>query len=224
LKIFVAIPLYDGKLGVETVRCLLNEQALAIKAGDDFTVAFLSGDAGIAGARNQLATDFLASGFDRMVFLDSDITFELGTLIKLAHQPCDFVGGCYRYKNPTEAYPINWLDEKELWSNEHGLIEVATLPTGFLALSRKVFESFHERFPERAYDHMGHKSFCYFQLAFKNGNFYGEDIYFCREWREMGGKVFLDPETKLTHWGFNPTPHHGHIGHWLKNRDEVKAV
>lgn len=227
MKIFVAIPLYDGKLGIETVRCLLNEQAMALGVGDDFTVSFLSSDSGIAGARNTLAHTFMETDFDRLVFLDSDITFEPGTLIKLAHHKADFVGGCYRYKNPTEAYPINWLEDKEqkgLQANDQGLLEVKTLPTGFLALSRNVFETFRREYPERSYEHLGQKNFCYFQFIFKDGQFYGEDIFFCREWSEKGGKIYLDPELALTHWGFNPTPHPGHIGNWLKNRPKVIAT
>jgi hypothetical protein len=71
---------------------------------------------------------------------------------------------------------------------------------------------------------MGQKNFCYFQFIFKDGQFYGEDIFFCREWIEKGGKIFLDPEIALTHWGFAPTPHPGHIGNWLKNRSPQVEV
>lgn len=220
MKIFVAIPVYDGKLGIESVRCLMNEQAVALGLGDDFTVNFLASDSGIAGARNTLAKEFMDSGFDRMVFLDSDVTFEPGALIKLARMPVDFVGGAYRHKRDEESYPIDWLPKGELWADENGLLEVAKLATGFLALSRKVFETIREAHPERSYSHMGNPGFCYFQIPFKDGTFYGEDFYFCHEWVELGGKIYLDPEITLTHWDFNPKPHVGHIGNWLKSRIE----
>lgn len=218
MKIFVAIPVYDGKLGIESVRCLLNEQAIAIMLGDELTVNFLSSDAGIAGARNLLAQDFMDSGFDRLVFLDSDVTCEPGAIVKLAHMPVDFVGGAYRHKQSLESYPIDWK-QGELWSDENGLLEVAKIPTGFMALSRKVFETIREAHPDRTYTHFDRKGFCYFQIPFKDGVFYGEDYFFCHEWVELGGKIYLDPEINLTHWGFNPTPHPGHIGNWLKNRN-----
>lgn len=222
MKIFVAIPVYDGKLDIQSVRCLMNEQAIAILNGDDITINFLSSNAGIAQGRNQLATEFMQSDFDRLVFLDSDVTFEPGSLVKLAHQPVDFVGGCYRFKKDGESYPIAWLpdpEQKGLQANEHGLLEVQGLPTGFLALSRKVFQTMIDRHPDRDLTvQCGHSSYCFFQMPLVDGHLYGEDFYFCREWLELGGKIYLDPEIDLTHWSFKPTPFKGHIGKWLKNR------
>jgi hypothetical protein len=224
VKIFVAIPVYDGKMHIHLVRSLLNEQALAFANGDDFQVGFVSGNAGIVQARNQLAHEFMEGDFDRLLFVDADVTWQLGDLLKLAKKPGDIVGGCYRYKQSEERYPMMFLDEGgELWANEYGLLEVKFLPTGFLAISRSVFEKFVEAKPERLIlTNFGEKRFVYFQIPFTDTE-YGEDFYFCKEWREMGGQVWLDPELALTHWSFDPTPHAGHIGNWLKSRGEVPA-
>ena len=222
MKIFVAIPVYDGKLHVQLIRVLLNEQLLAAANGDVFVVHFLSSNAGIAQGRNQLATEFMESDFDRLVFIDSDVTWEPGALVHLAHQPVDFVGGCYRLKKSEEAYPIAWLpdpDKKGLRWDENKLLQVQGLPTGFLALSRNVFQTMLDAHPDRELTiQCGQKAYCFFQMPLKDGHLYGEDFYFCREWQELGGKIYLDPMLALTHWDFNPTPHPGHIGNWLKNR------
>ena len=45
---------------------------------------------------------------------------------------------------------------------------------------------------------------------------FGEDYSFCRRWRDIGGKVWLDPEIKLGHIGFKTFV--GTIGSWLKDR------
>lgn len=225
MKIFVAIPSYDPRLQIEVVNCLLNEQKIALGIGDDFTVMMLSGDAGIVGARNQCVSKFFETDFDRFFFLDADITWEVGALVKLAHMPYDFVGGAYRYKMEVEDYPINWLpddpDTDGMRWNEHKLLEVQKLPTGFLALSRKVFQTIMDAHPERIYKHFGHPSFTFFQLFFKDGALVGEDYLFCEEWASLGGKIYLDPEIKLTHWGINPTPNVGHIGNWLKKLNGI---
>lgn len=218
MKIFVAIPAYNGSLHMESIRCLLNEQTAASVLGDEISFAFLGGNDGIIVGRNQLATEFLKSDCDKMVFLDADVTFGLGSLLKLVRYPFDFVGGCYRYKMAEEKYPIAWLDKPELQANEFGLLEVAMLPAGFLSLSRNVLETIRKNHPEREYEHLGKRGFAYFSMPIVNGNLYGEDNNLCREWRECEGKIYLDPEVELTHWSFNPTPHVGHIGNWLKNR------
>lgn len=217
MKVFVAIPVYDGKLPVQVVKSLLEEQLLATLSGDELQFCFLPSCSVPAMGRNQLVQDFLRSDCEKLFFLDADLTWELGSLLKVARASADLVGGCYRYKLETESYPISWLDQPELQADEHGLLEVATLPNGFLAISRRVFEELEKARPERWYEHQGRRDFCHFQMIFKDGHLHSEDSYFCKEWRELGGKIHLDPEISITHWDFN-RPYPGHIGNWLKRR------
>ncbi len=217
MKILVSTPTYDGKISVEVVRCLFNEQLLAVEMGVDIQLQFLSGCSHAAMGRNQLATNFMKSDCDKIFFLDSDVSFAPGSIVKLSLFDVDFVGGAYRYKFDAENYPIGWPDCKELWSNEKGLIEVKSLPGGFLCISRNVFETFQKSFPDRSYEHFGKESFAYFQMRFENGLLWGEDSYFCKEWTDLGGKVYLYPELELTHWDSNRA-YKGHIGNWLKSR------
>lgn len=216
MKIFVAIPVYDGKLQIQTVNCLLQEAALAIGLGDELSVNFLPSCAVPAHGRNQLVQLFLDSGCDRLFFLDADITWLPGAILKLCHMPVDFVGGCYRFKCNDENYPISWLPKPELQADQYGLLEVAMLPTGFLALSRQVFDDFRKAYPGREYSHWDTPAYAYFQMFFKNGALYSDDAGFCREWIEAGRKIHLDPTVTLVHWDQFPTPFPGNIGTWLK--------
>lgn len=223
MKIFVAIPVYDGKLQVQTVKCLLEETTIANGIGDELRVNFLPSCSVPAHGRNQLVQLFIESDCDTLVFLDADLTFKPGSIVKLAHMPVDVVGGCYRFKHKDEMYPVKWLDKANLQADQYGLLEVAMLPTGFLALSRKAFEDFRKAYPGREYEHWGTKTYGYFQMTFKDGNLYSDDTYFCKEWVEMGGKIYLDPEIELSHWDSFPTPYKGHIGNWLKKRNGIAA-
>jgi hypothetical protein len=45
---------------------------------------------------------------------------------------------------------------------------------------------------------------------------YGEDYSFCMRWRELGEKVWIDPEIAMGHTGLKVFE--GHIGNWLKSR------
>ncbi len=223
MKIFVAIPVYDGKLQIQTVKCLLEEQVLASGIGDVLSVTFLPSCSVPAHGRNRLVADFMKSGFDRLVFLDADVTFEGGSLLKLAHQPVDFVGGAYRFKAKDERYPVSWLPGPTLQADPNGLLEVNWIPTGFSSYSREMFQKFREKFPEREYEHDGQILFCYFQMIFADRIMHSDDTYFCKEWRSIGGKVLLDPEITLTHWDFN-TPYIGHIGNWLRKQNGIEHV
>lgn len=218
MNIHVAIPVYDGKVPVEVARSLLNEKAAAHLLGDDLIVEFLPGCSHPGMGRNQLAQAFMDSNYDRLIFLDSDISWEPGQLLKLARWPVEFVGGCYRYKKGEEGYPIGWLPDPELkglYSNALGLIEVASLPGGFMSLARSVFEKIRAANPDRQFEHMGKEMFCYFEMPYTLGRLWGEDGFFCKTWRELGEKIYLDPTIELTHWDFSPVPYKGSIGNWL---------
>jgi len=219
MKISVGIPIYDTKLQMQTVAALLTETSIATSLGDELRVRFLPSCCNLALGRNQLVKEFLDSSDERLVFLDADITFEPGALIKIAHQKADFVGGAYRLKQETENYPVGWIPG-DLWSNKDGLIEVAMLPTGFLSLSRNVFSRFREAYPGREYEISGQKRYCYFQIPYREGQLYTEDAYFCREWKAMGEEIFLDPNLLLTHWDQNK-PYQGHIGNWLRRLNHL---
>lgn len=223
----VAIPVYDAKLQVETVRGLLDEKTIASAFGDDLLIQFLPSCSHAAMGRNQLAQQFMDSDCDRLVFLDADVTFEPGALLKIAKHDVPFVGGAYRFKIQDEAYPVGWLPDPDLKGipcNKNGLLAVASLPGGFLSLSKEVFQKLKEAHPERQYEHFGKSAHCWFQMLFTDGHLYGEDSYFCKEWRDLGGVVFLDPEIELTHWEFN-RPFKGHIGNWLRSQTpQIKAV
>tara|TARA_R110000822_G_scaffold27790_2_gene82659 strand:+ start:3528 stop:4181 length:654 start_codon:yes stop_codon:yes gene_type:complete len=214
MKVLVCIPAYDRKLSVETACSLLKEQGAATLAGVDMHVIVAPGSSLITQARNQLASEFLASDADRMVFIDADVAWEVGSLLKIASHKVDFCGGAYRYKSDDEGYPVGWLEGTELWADpDTGLLEVGMLPGGFLSLSRAVFKELTEAHTDRAYAFHGKQ----FQAFFHCPPGDGEDGAFCRDWRDLGGKVWLDPELTLTHveGGRSYT---GHIGNWLKNR------
>ena len=154
MKIFVATPVYDGKLQIEVVQNLLGEQALALLSGDELEFRFLPNCSHPAMGRNQLAQDFMKSNFDRLVFLDSDVTFEPGSLLKIARHEVPFVGGAYRFKQDLEAYPVGFLPDpakKGIPTNKDGLLAVAALPGGFLSLSREVFEKLQSAHPVRIF-------------------------------------------------------------------------
>lgn len=212
MKLFVAVPAYDNRVTLETARALLNEQGAAGLLQVEMQVAFLPGNSLITHARNQAVRDFLASGADKLVFIDSDVSWCVGELLKLASHDVDLVSGAYRYKDDREGYPIEWIDKPELHA-VNGLLEVMAVPAGFLAIKRRVFEQLQARFPERAYAFHGQA----FQAFFHCPPGEGEDGAFCRDWRSLGGKVWLDPELTLSHYGGSRN-FTGNIGKWLKSR------
>lgn len=216
--IFIGLPALDCRLHAETVRCLLDERAAAHLLGIDIAVGVVPGCSNLPQARDELVRQFLASGADRLVFVDTDVSWELGALIKIALQTVDFVGGCYRYKEDRENYPVGWLpDRAELWADsDTGLIEVSHVPGGFMSLSRKVFGELRKAYPGREYACGGRDLYGYFQIP-PGG---GEDGKFCEEWRNIGGKVWLEPNIDFGHHD-GGRAYRGNIGRWLWSRTSI---
>ena len=230
MTISVCIPTYDAKVPMHLAAALAMESAIAAALGIMHNIRFLASCTNLAFGRNGLVKDFLDSKDDRLVFVDADVTFEPGSLIRIAKYPVDFVGGAYPKKEAKEVYPVNFLPpNEEKFNVPLRLLEVAMVPTGFLSLSRQAFEKFAAYYPGREYMIGGRRVYCYFQIPYlkKNpeadlGSLYTEDVYFCNEWRAAGGTIYLDPDIELIHWAFN-TPYRGHIGNWLRKRAQDAA-
>lgn len=222
MKILVGIPAYDGTLCVETVQSLLNERLAAHALGIDLDVQFLPRTSLITQARNQMVQTFLEGEWDRFFFLDSDVAFNVGDLLKLAHLGVDFVGGAYRKKEFAETYPVT-LPGGQNWASELGLLEAEKLPAGFLCLSRKVFDTLKAAHPRRAYMLEGKVYHGFFHAPIEDGVIWGEDSAFCADWRATGGKIWLDPELTLTHVG-GGVPYTGCIGRWLQARPPAPTL
>jgi hypothetical protein len=173
-------------------------------------------------ARNLCVSRFLSMEFDDLFFLDSDIAWEHGAMVKLLKKPVDIVAAAYRHRSDPITWPVKWLDDrKELWADpKTGLLEVEGVPCGFLRITRSAAlemtlkaEWYKDR---QAPDG---KSWCLFdRIRDENNEKWGEDFSFCKRWREMGGKVWLDPEIEMGHIGGKTFQ--GKIGDWLRDRHE----
>jgi hypothetical protein len=224
-KVFLAIPSHSGEIRVGTFMAVSDTRVEAIRRGIDVHVFCWVGDSLIPNARNIALAEFRASDCTDLVFVDADIGFATDAFFRLISHPVDIVGGAYRFKKDHEDYPVNWLpdpDDKGLHSNpETGLIEVAGMPTGFLRVTRAAADSLAVAYASRTYrshlapDIVAH---CLFDLVLEDGIYHGEDYAFCKKWRDIGGKVWLDPYIKLDHTGHKS--YRGDIGHWLLHRND----
>jgi hypothetical protein len=216
----IAIPAYTGTIHLGTFRSLFTD-LLALQArGDSWEVHDECGNALIADARALIVAQFLASDCDTLVFIDSDVAWEAGALIKLLDYPVDMVAGIYPQRKDPVNYCVKWKNTGELWADpETGLLEVEGVPAGFMKLSRTQLEAMVEQYPdtefyvENAPNEKAWALFCDYRIGKHK---MGEDYAFCRRWTDMGGKIWVNPEIKMGHIG-NKT-FEGHLGDWLRSR------
>lgn len=236
-KLWIAVPAYDGTVTCETAECLNAEVYAALERKWWFVAQFYQQDPIISYARNFLVMRFLASDFTDMIFVDSDVGFPMGTLSKLASYNVDMVGCAYPYRVEPTNYPVRYLDGGDMTpingmtgkvSMSHelvdghpkdGLLEVAGLPTGCFRIQRHVLEKLIELHPELRYkDRTGEDAYALFDFKVIDGNYFGEDFFFCELARKAGFKIWLDPAVDMTHTGTKV--YKGNIGKWLRARME----
>lgn len=219
MNVMIAIPAYTGVVHMGTMRSLINDLFELTKRGDKFTLVDDIGNALIADSRGIIATRFWESDCDCLVFVDSDVVWQAGALLKLVDANEDLVAGIYPNRRDPIAYPVHYLDKPELWANpETGLLEVKSVPTGFMKISRNCIAKMIEAYPNKHYYTAERDKEFYplFDHVFEDGFKWGEDYSFCIRWRKIGGQVWIDPEIAMGHVGYKIFE--GHIGNWLKSR------
>ena len=103
----------------------------------------------------------------------------------------------------------------------NGFVTGSYAGTGFMMIKRRVLERMITAYPETKYE-VAHtyprvakqspNQFALFDCVIdkKTSIYLSEDFAFCQRWRDIGGKIWLDTETRLTHTGvyaYEGNPH-----------------
>jgi hypothetical protein len=109
-----------------------------------------------------------------------------------------------------------------------GFASVEHAGTGFMLIKRAVFERMIERHPELAFAHhhlqvgdaaMPQRQYAFFDTSIDKeaGTYLSEDYTFCRRWIAMGGDVWVNLASKLTHVGS-----HAYRGDFSTQVDKIR--
>lgn len=208
------------------MRSVIADMLQLAERGDRVTIFDESGNAMIGDCRGLIVSKFLESDGTDLVFVDSDVVWEAGALVKLIDYPVEFVSAIYPQRRDPVAFCVQLIPERpELWADpETGLLEVAGVPAGFMRCSREMLEKMVEHYADTQFycevapNHTAHDLFGSYRIGRTK---FGEDYSFCRRWRDIGGKVWVDPEIRMGHVGYKTFM--GQFGDWLKSRHEEPA-
>lgn len=196
-KVLIATPAYDGRLDVWYTTSLVNAVRVA-QANDIFLhPVFMSYDALIQRARNDLFRLAVEGGYDDMIFIDSDLEFDPMWIMELLACKEDVVGGTYRKKtDEIEQYAVK---TKNVIPNKDGLIEVEALGTGFVRLSNKAFTALWETATPYHNDGREGRMVCDVQII--GGELVSEDNVMFFKLKDLGIKAWLVPHMTCVHIG-----------------------
>jgi hypothetical protein len=206
-KLFIAIPVYDGKLPIELVHGLLATYGWFQKSNAEVIIQFEKNNALIAYARNSLIHEFLQTDATHLLFIDGDIHFKCDDVLRLlalgTKHP--IVGATYPVKKDETKYHIHLSPGKNHpGATDDGFLEVSGLGLGFCMFQRRVFEE-TAQYCALYNDHSTGtrrevREYC--QQRIMHGELVGEDIFLLREVCEKHGfQPVLDWTIDLGHIG-----------------------
>lgn len=197
MKLFIASPI----IGEPTTLFFDSLTRFFARAPMEFVFRQVHGvSVGPGLARNHAAHEFLKTDCTDLLFIDADIGFTVGDVVRICAHDLDVVGGVYPLKRegkPTMVYAPE-PDCRAIGS----LVPCAGIGTGFLRIRRNVFERLIESGLAKEFmNEAGETEFDFFPVGVKDGLYMGEDIYFCRNWKSIGGTIFADLAANLGHEG-----------------------
>ena len=206
-KVHIAMPCYGGMLTESTFMSFIKWANTARQLGIDWTLETMVNESLISRARNTLTAKFLLQeGATHLFFVDADIGWEPWHLLVLLNRDVDVIGGLY----PMKTMPIKWVVNGFEGAEEgpDGLQEVSKAGTGFLLMKKHVFEKLKSHPAVKQYKndigldpkYDAHLK-TYFDTAVRQNRYYSEDWTFCENWRDIGGKVYVDKRVLLRHSG-----------------------
>lgn len=228
----IAVPAYAGTVHLSTMRSLTHDIMAFARRGDTVSVIDECGGAYINDIRaHQLAKFRGLPGATDLVFVDHDVCWEPGAMLRLVDYPVDVVAGLYPMRSDPLRFPILFIeDRKELWADPAtGLLEVAGVTGGFLRITRAAADRMVEAYAGLVFDvpldDAGNSKcpnneawdvFGTYRVPGNPRRKIQDDYAFCQRWRDIGGKVWIDPNIATGHTGQKTFS--GQLGTWLKAR------
>lgn len=209
---------------------LLKLQMACFQRGVPLAVRMMGSDALITRARQNIVADFLANEIaTHLLFVDADIGFEPEQVFRLMEFNVDVAAAIYPIKRidwnkiqacadakrlPLEASSLSYMIEfaEQRVQVVNGFAKVQYAGTGFLMIKRKVLLDMIEHYPELKYGH-DHKhedrlagsqwrsALFNCMIDKESGVYLSEDFSFCKRWTDMGGEIWADLQSRLTHVG-----------------------
>jgi hypothetical protein len=230
-SVMIATPMYGGMCSGYYTIGIIGAMAALGEAGCKVYFANIMNESLITRARNELARQFLASDYDYLMFVDSDIAFAGDSILRLLSAKKDIVCGIYPRKEifwegvraAAQRGEGNLREHSGLFAmnlplgtthanpDNDGLIEVQHGATGFMLINRTVFEKLSPVVPQYRtsgavgpdgeFLHPLTREFFATSIDERTNVLLSEDYHFCEKWRELGGRIFAIPSIKLEHVG-----------------------
>ncbi len=229
--VLIATPCYGGLVGQNYMQSVIRLMQHASSAGFGLDLALLGHDSLITRSRNSLVARFLdMPAATHLLFIDADIGFDPAQVARMLACGEEVVAGMYPLKviewnrqamarvaagEPIGTAPMLYVGrvcEGEEAARRGAFVTATYAGTGFLLIRRSAILRLIAAHPELRYGSIqthplppspSENQYALFDCMIEpeTGIYLSEDYAFCRRWRDLGGRIWLDTEGVLTHTG-----------------------
>jgi len=218
MKIFIAVPSYDGRPFARTASCIFRAMLEMQVKGIHADLNFLDFESLVTRARMNMTAQFLASDSTHLLWVDSDLEWEDpgNVILSMLAADKEVIGGVYPCKAIPSRWPMNFgevsPDDLPHDPDHPWVLEVKDCPTGFMLIKREAIIRLIEAYPNlRCKIRQGGWDanpdiYALFDTSIDiDGMYLSEDFHFCRLWQKIGGRAWVYANIRFTHygtWGF----------------------
>jgi glycosyltransferase involved in cell wall biosynthesis len=173
----------------------------------------------ISAARASMLRAALDEKADVIVFIDYDVAWQPGDMLKLLETEGDVVAGTYRSKIADEQYmgaveydPVTFVPKVRA---SDGAIAAKLVPAGFLKITKEAVHDFMMSYPDLCYGPLYHASVDIFNHGVHGRVWYGEDYSFSLRWKQRGGQLWIVPDLSIDHHGKDGKVYRGNFHKFL---------
>ncbi len=226
----VATPCYAGLMTSVYVNSMLRLTAACRSAGIQLGWLFVGNDALIPRARAELTALFLDNPkATHLLFIDADIGFQPEEVFRLLAFDAPVCAGAAPVKSldwgklrrvlavgapKPESTSLNYvlgIDDVARVQTRQGFARTRAVGNGFMMIRRDALERMCDAHPELKYESIhaptaapeSRHRFALFECMIdpETRAYVSEDFAFCRRWTDLGGEIWLDLQSQLTHVG-----------------------
>ncbi len=230
MHILVATPCYGGLVTQRYMQSICGLLAYGAQRGLSISVELLGYDSLIPRARNALMTTFLdREEATHLMFIDADIGFAPDQVERLLAFDEEVVAGMYPLKiihydaavservaageamETAQLRYVGALASGAEAQTRDGFATAVYAGTGFMLIRRAALERMIAAYPETAYSaahtaavpRRSANQYALFDCGIEpvTREYLSEDYAFCHRWRGIGGKLWLDTQSRLIHVG-----------------------
>lgn len=183
MKLLIAVPTIGMWVAEFGHSLALTMADLAANPGPDAMRLVRCESSKLASARTDLARDAIREGADKVLWLDTDMSFKPHHVRALLAHDLDIVAANYAKKTPTQESVCKGLDGLPV-TQKTGVEAVDYVGLGLCAVKTSVFQR------------LSLPWFC-FQWSEEIQDDIGEDVFFCRKARAAGFGVYVDHDASV---------------------------